>query len=50
MISRRNRTLLSLSIFIGLLVWNVAAAAGKSESGVPIGDLSIQEIEEKLQV
>jgi zinc transporter 7 len=50
MISRRNRTLLSLTIFLGVLAWNVGAAAIKGETGTPVGNLSIHEIEEQLQV
>lgn len=50
MISRRNRTLLSLSIFIGVLAWNVAAAVVKGETGPAVGSLSAHEIEEQLQV
>lgn len=51
MVSRRNQTLLSLSIFLGVLAWNVAAAAVKGETGgVPVGQLSVHEIEEQLQV
>ena len=51
MVSRRNQTLLSLSIFLGVLAWNVAAAAIKGETGgVPVGQLSVHEIEEQLQV
>jgi zinc transporter 7 len=50
MVSRRNRTLLSLSIFLGVLAWNVTAAAVKGETGVPVGSLSPHEIEEQLQV
>jgi len=50
MVSRRNRTLLSLAIFLGVLGWNVAAAAVKGETGVPVGNLSAHEIEEQLQV
>lgn len=50
MISRRNKTLLSLTIFVGLLAWNVAAAAVKGETGLSVGDLTTQEIEEQLQV
>ncbi|CAN9264547.1 unnamed protein product [Alternaria alternata] len=49
MVSRRNRTLLSLAIFLGVLGWNVAAAAVKGETGVPVGNLSAHEIEEQLQ-
>lgn len=51
MVSRRNQTLLSLSIFLGVLAWNVAAAAVKGETAsVPVGQLSVHEIEEQLQV
>jgi zinc transporter 7 len=51
MVSRRNRTLLSLAIFLGVLGWNVAAAAVKGETGsVPVANLSAHEIEEQLQV
>jgi len=50
MVSRRNQTLLSLSIFLGVLAWNVAAAAVKGETGAPVGQLSVHEIEEQLQV
>ncbi|KAJ4317773.1 hypothetical protein N0V94_004771 [Neodidymelliopsis sp. IMI 364377] len=49
MVSRRNQTLLSLSIFLGVLAWNVAAAAVKGETGAPAGQLSVHEIEEQLQ-
>ncbi|KAF1831137.1 ZIP zinc transporter-like protein [Decorospora gaudefroyi] len=49
MVSRRNRTLLSLAIFVGVLAWNVAAAAVKGETGVQVGNLSAHEIEEQLQ-
>jgi zinc transporter 7 len=50
MVSRRNRTLLSLSIFLGVLAWNVAAAAVKGETGTSVSNLSVHEIEEQLQV
>ena len=50
MVSRRNRTLLSLSIFIGVLAWSVAGAVVKDKAGDHIGQLSIHEIEEQLQV
>lgn len=51
MVSRRNQTLLSLSIFIGVLAWNIAAADVKGKTGgVPVGQLSVHEIEEQLQV
>ncbi|KAH7092325.1 zinc transporter YKE4 [Paraphoma chrysanthemicola] len=49
MVSRRNRTLLSLAVFLGVLAWNVAAAAVKGETGAPVGSLSVHEIEEQLQ-
>ncbi|OAK95397.1 ZIP zinc transporter-like protein [Phaeosphaeriaceae sp. SRC1lsM3a] len=49
MVSRRNRTLLSLSIFLGVLAWNVAAAAVKGETGIRVDDLSAHDIEEQLQ-
>ncbi len=39
-----------MSIFVGVLAWNVAAAAVKGETGVPVGHLSVHEIEEQLQV
>jgi zinc transporter 7 len=38
-----------LAIFLGVLGWNVAAAAVKGETGVPVGNLSAHEIEEQLQ-
>jgi zinc transporter 7 len=50
MVSRRNRTLLSLAIFVGVLAWNVAAAAVKGETGMSVENLSAHEIEEQLQV
>jgi zinc transporter 7 len=50
MVSRRNRTLLSLTIFLGVLAWSVAAAAVKGETGTPVGNLTVHEIEEQLQV
>jgi zinc transporter 7 len=50
MVSRRNRTFLSLAIFVGVLAWNVAAAAVKGETGVPVGKLSADEIEKQLKV
>jgi len=50
MVSRRNRTLVSLTIFLGVLAWNVAAAAVKGETGTPVGNLTVHEIEEQLQV
>lgn len=39
-----------MAIFIGVLTWNVAAAAVKGETGTSVGDLSLHEIEEQLQV
>jgi len=50
MVSRRNRTLLSLSVFLVVLAWNVSAAAVKGETGVAVGNLSNAQIEEQLQV
>jgi hypothetical protein len=50
MLSRRNQTLLSLSLVLGVLAWNVASAAVKGETGVPVGELSVHAIEEQLQV
>ncbi|KAL5119604.1 hypothetical protein ACEQ8H_002450 [Pleosporales sp. CAS-2024a] len=49
MVSRRNRSLLSLAIFLGVLAWNVAAAAVKGETGTPVASLSANQIEEQLQ-
>ncbi|XP_014562410.1 hypothetical protein COCVIDRAFT_84354 [Bipolaris victoriae FI3] len=49
MVSRRNRTLLSLAIFLGVFVWNVAAAAVKGETGTPVENLTVHDIEEQLQ-
>jgi zinc transporter 7 len=39
-----------LAIFVGVLAWNVAAAAVKGETGMPVGTLTPHEIEEQLQV
>jgi len=51
MASRRSKTLLSIAIFIGVLTWNIAAAAAvKGETAVPVGALSVHDIEEQLQV
>lgn len=50
MISRRNRTLLSLAIFAGVLAWNVAGAAVKGETGTSVENLTTHDIEEQLQV
>ncbi|EMD58948.1 hypothetical protein GGP41_000547 [Bipolaris sorokiniana] len=49
MVSRRNRTLLSLAIFLGVLAWNVAAAVVKGETGTPVENLTVHDIEEQLQ-
>ncbi|KAL7778064.1 hypothetical protein CFE70_004738 [Pyrenophora teres f. teres 0-1] len=49
MVSRRNRTLVSLAIFVAVLAWNVAAAAVKGETGVSVEDLTTHQIEEQLQ-
>ena len=51
MVSRRNQKILSLSIFLGVIAWNVAAAAVEGEArGVSVGQLGVHEIEEQLQV
>ena len=50
MVSRRNRTLLSLSVFLAVWTWNVSAAAVKGETGTPVGNLSNAQIEDQLQV
>jgi hypothetical protein len=50
MVSRRNRTLLSLSVFLAVWAWTVSAAAVKGETGVNVGGLSNAQIEEQLQV
>ncbi|CAE7033068.1 divalent heavy-metal cations transporter [Pyrenophora teres f. teres] len=49
MVSRRNRTLVSLAIFVAVLAWNVAAAAVKGETGVSVEDLTTHQIEEQIQ-
>ncbi|KAF1918299.1 ZIP zinc transporter-like protein [Ampelomyces quisqualis] len=49
MVSRRNRTLLSLAVFLGVLAWGVAAAAVTGEPRPPVGNLSVHEIEAQLQ-
>ncbi|KAF1951204.1 ZIP zinc transporter-like protein [Byssothecium circinans] len=50
MVSRRNRTLVSLSVFLAAWAWNVSAAVVKGgETGIGIGDLSGPQIEEQLQ-
>lgn len=50
MLTRRNRTLLSVSLFLAVWAWNVSAAAIKGETGVAVSDLSVSQIEEQLQV
>lgn len=51
MVSRRNRTLASLSLFLAVWAWNASAAAVKGETaGVDVGDLTSPQIEEQLQV
>jgi hypothetical protein len=50
MMSRCNRTLLSLSICLAAWVLHASAAAVKGETGVAIGNLSNAQIEEQLQV
>ncbi|KAJ4351172.1 uncharacterized protein N0V89_006511 [Didymosphaeria variabile] len=50
MVSRRNRTLASLSLFLAVWVWNASAAAVKGETArVDVGALSSPQIEEQLQ-
>ena len=51
MVSRRNRTLASLSLFLAVWVWNASAAAVKGETAVvDAGALTSPQIEEQLQV
>lgn len=50
MVSRTNRTLICLSVFLAVYVWNVSASVVKSEYGPGIGHLSVADIEEQLQV
>ena len=51
MVSRRNKTLASLSLFLAVWAWNASAAAIKGETAdVDIGALSAPQIEEQLQV
>jgi len=50
MATSRNRTLLSLFVFLGVLVWHVVAAAVQGETGVPVDSLTPHAIEEQLQV
>lgn len=50
MVSRRNKTLLSLSVFLAVWAWNVSAAVVKGETGVDVGSLTSAQIEEQLQV
>lgn len=50
MISRRNRSLVFLSVFLAVWAWNVSAAAVKGETGTRVAELTSGEIEEKLQV
>ena len=50
MVSRTNRTLICLSVFLAVYVWNVSAAVVKGEHGPGVGHLSVADIEEQLQV
>jgi hypothetical protein len=50
MISRQNRTLVCLSVFLAAWAWNVSAAAVKGETGTRVGALTVGEIETQLQV
>ena len=50
MVSRTNRSLVFLSVFLAVWAWNVSAAAVKGETGAGVGALSVAEIEEQLQV
>ncbi|PVH94449.1 ZIP zinc transporter-like protein [Periconia macrospinosa] len=49
MLSRRNKTLLSVSLFLAVWAWNVSAAAIKGETGASVSDLSLSQIEDQLQ-
>ncbi|KAF1965918.1 ZIP zinc transporter-like protein [Bimuria novae-zelandiae CBS 107.79] len=50
MVSRRNKTLVSLSLFLAAWAWNASAAAIKGETaGVNAGSLTAPQIEEQLQ-
>ncbi|KAL1592680.1 hypothetical protein SLS60_011096 [Paraconiothyrium brasiliense] len=50
MVSRRNKTIASLSLFLAVWAWNASAAAVKGETaGVDVGALSSPQIEEQLQ-
>jgi zinc transporter 7 len=51
MISRRNKTLAIWAVFLAFWAWKVSAAAVKGETAdVAVGELSIGDIEEQLQV
>lgn len=50
MVSRRNKTLVSLSVFLAVWAWNVSAAVVKGETGQDVGSLTNAQIEEQLQV
>lgn len=50
MLSRRARSFAFVSVFLAVWAWNVSAAAVKGETGAAIGDLTVGEIEDKLQV
>ncbi|KAF2709875.1 ZIP zinc transporter-like protein [Pleomassaria siparia CBS 279.74] len=49
MVSRRNRTLICISVFLAAWAINVSAAAVKSEHRSGVGHLSVADIEEQLQ-
>lgn len=51
MVSRRNKTLASLSLFLALWAWSASAAAVKGETAaVDVGALTPTQIEQQLQV
>ncbi|KAJ4305547.1 hypothetical protein N0V90_001078 [Kalmusia sp. IMI 367209] len=50
MVSRRSKTLASLSLFLAVWAWNVSAAVVKGETGgVDVGALTAPQIEEQLE-
>ncbi|KAL5440964.1 hypothetical protein PMIN07_006842 [Paraphaeosphaeria minitans] len=50
MVSRRNKTLASLSLFLAVWAWSASAAAVKGETAaVDVGSLTSPQIEEQLQ-
>lgn len=51
MVSRRMKTLSSLSLFLAVWAWQVSAAVVKGEtSNAHVGELTAPQIEEQLQV